>query len=83
MSRSPEMAKKCDSSTRTRFRRDFFREQCVAIIKEAQTLILAVQDLSAEPVSAIRCARLKVAGRELKRRCNRLAYKLLRKAANS
>jgi len=70
--RSPEMA-----------RRDFFREQYLAIIKEAQTLILAVQDLSAEPLSATRCARLKVAGRELKRRCNRLAYNVLRKAGNS
>jgi hypothetical protein len=68
---------------RTRFRRDSFHEQHVAIINEARTLILAVLDLSLEPASAAACTRLRVAGREIKRRCNRLAYKLLRKATKS
>jgi hypothetical protein len=81
--RSPELASNCGCSTRTRFQRDSFGEQCMAIIEDAQTVILAVQDLSLEPTSRTTCTRLKVAGRELKRRCNRLAYKLGRKAAKS
>lgn len=68
---------------KTRSRRDFFREQCMAIIKEAQTMILAVQDLSLEPASRTACTRLIVAGRELKRLCNRLSYDVLRRARNA
>jgi hypothetical protein len=70
-------------SRRTRFRcRDSFHSHYVAIIDEARTLILAVLDLSLEPASHTACTRLTVAGRELKRRCNRLVYKLGRKAVS-
>jgi len=70
-------------SRRGRFRHDSFQRQFVAIINETRTLILAVLDVSLQPASRTACTRLKVAGRELRRRCNRLAYKLGRKAANS
>ena len=69
---------------RTRSHRcDSFERHCEGIIDEIRTLILAVTHVSLEPASRAAHARLTVAGREVKRRCNRLAYDLRRKAWHS
>jgi hypothetical protein len=66
-----------------RRRRDSFHQQYAAIIDETRTLILALLNVLLEPASRTACTRLTIAGREIKRQCNRLAYKLVREAANS
>jgi len=57
-----------------------FRPQYVDIINETHALLLALLELSLEPASQAKSIRLKLIARGLRRRCNRLAYNLLRKA---
>jgi hypothetical protein len=77
------LAQNLDSRRRTRRRRIPFHQEYLDIIDAAREVTLAALELSIEPASAANSMRLKVAARVLKRGCNRLTYKLLRKATNS
>jgi hypothetical protein len=53
-----------------------FHQEYIGIINDAKAVTLAAVELSLEPASVQRATRLKVIVRSLKRRCNRLTYKL-------
>jgi hypothetical protein len=67
------------SSRRPRFARDPLHSEYVEIVNQTRALLLALVELSLEPTSAAKSLHLKVTGRDLKRRCNRLVHKLLRR----
>ena len=72
------LAPNLDSRRRTRRRRIPFQQEYLGVIDEARAVTLAALELSIEPASAAKSTHLKVAARALKRRCNRLTYKLSR-----
>lgn len=61
-----------------RLRRDPLHLDYVGIIDEMRAVQLALVELLLEPTSACKSIRLKAAAREMRRRCNRLTYKLSR-----
>jgi hypothetical protein len=76
--KEPPPKRKRGRGKRTLFRCDPFHPHYVGIINGTHALLLALMELSLEPTSACKSIRLKVAARELRRRCNRLTYKLSR-----